>query len=491
MPQSPSANTDAFFAEMAPYAVQASQATGLDARLILAQWANETANGSSTAWTNFFNPAGIGITDPSHTGANYNSIAGGVQAYINFVNDNPRYQAVKSAVGFDAQAQALGASGWAAGGYNDGGGPGSSLIAAASEVEGPIQSAASSAGVNPNVVTNDTGGGANPNATPAASASNTTNVGNTLGLGQVNVQSPDALQEIAGDLGQYGLGGLANWAWGELTGGKNSDQILLDLEGNNGAPGTPMAQAQATFQARFPGIALRVKNGLPAMDPSTYLQYEDSAYQMAQAAGLPKGFMDANTIGQLIGNDVSSQELSSRITSGYEAAMNADPNVRANLATYFGIDTGNLAAYYLDPTKTEDLLKQQLVAAQVGAQSQESGFGSLSASDATDLATLLNTQGKVGPTLGGSWNTDQSSTFAKLSKLTPLENALPGQSQGPNGAMSQEDLLRYGFAGANTQELQNVENTRMAPFRGGGGYGQTAKGAVSAGYASVEGQEGT
>lgn len=126
-----SAGPQAFANEMAPYAIAASQATGINANVILAQWGNETGWGTSHAWTTNHNPAGIGITGSGVAGKNYGSIQGGVQAYINFVNGNSRYKAVKAAGVNNPQAQAIafGNSGWAAGKYDNGGGPGSSLIA--------------------------------------------------------------------------------------------------------------------------------------------------------------------------------------------------------------------------------------------------------------------------------------------------------------------------------------------------------------------------
>lgn len=121
----------AFVNSMAPYAVAASKATGINANVILAQWGNETGWGTSHAFKTNFNPAGIGITGSGVAGKNYGSIAGGVQAYIDFVNNNSRYQKVKAAGVNNPQAQAIafGNSGWAAGKYDNGSGPGSSLIA--------------------------------------------------------------------------------------------------------------------------------------------------------------------------------------------------------------------------------------------------------------------------------------------------------------------------------------------------------------------------
>ena len=122
-----------------------------------------------------------------------------------------------------------------------------------------------------------------------------------------------AISLIDSTLQQYGLGSLAGWAWSELTAGKNSDQIMLDL------------QNQPAYQQSVFGTvnSARVAAGLKPMTPSDILTYQDQAYQFAQAAGLPQGFIDQKTITNLLGHDVSAAELNQRITSGYQAAMNA------------------------------------------------------------------------------------------------------------------------------------------------------------------------
>lgn len=153
----------AFVNMMAPYAQEASQATGINANVILAQWGNETAWGTSHAFTKNFNPAGIGITGSGVAGKNYGSIAGGVSAYIAFVNGNSRYQKVKAAGINDpaAQAYAFGQSGWAAGGY----------LAQGSNVKGSALIEDMQEFTAPTGVTPATGLTTPPPSTPAATAS--------------------------------------------------------------------------------------------------------------------------------------------------------------------------------------------------------------------------------------------------------------------------------------------------------------------------------
>ena len=117
-----------FQAAFQPYADEVAKGTGLSAGLFLAQWAVETAYASSFAGA--FNLGNITRGGASNGFVNYGSYAQYAQAQILLLHDIP-YEGVLAAAGktLAEQCVALGASPWDAGHYNNGGGPGSSLIA--------------------------------------------------------------------------------------------------------------------------------------------------------------------------------------------------------------------------------------------------------------------------------------------------------------------------------------------------------------------------
>lgn len=117
-----------FQAAFTSYAEQAAAGTGLLPGLFLAQWAVETAYASSFAGT--FNLGNITRGGSQFGFVNYGSYTQAVDAEILLLHDAP-YAGVLAAAGADLGQQciALGASPWDAGHYDNGGGPGSSLIA--------------------------------------------------------------------------------------------------------------------------------------------------------------------------------------------------------------------------------------------------------------------------------------------------------------------------------------------------------------------------
>lgn len=123
------AHPQAFIDMMTPLAMKASQATGLDPRLIIAQSALETGWGRSAPGNNYFGIKSHGRAggntmqtqevmngQPVTTQASFRGYAdpgASVDDYVNFLQTNPRYGPLLAAQGLDDQVAALGASGYA------------------------------------------------------------------------------------------------------------------------------------------------------------------------------------------------------------------------------------------------------------------------------------------------------------------------------------------------------------------------------------------
>lgn len=112
-----------------PYAVEASQRTGVDPRIIVAQAAQETGWGRSAPGNNFFgiksHGKGGGQTFTTHevidgkrvklrdSFRRFENPGDSVAGYADFLLANPRYRPMMAAQGLDAQLDALGKSGYA------------------------------------------------------------------------------------------------------------------------------------------------------------------------------------------------------------------------------------------------------------------------------------------------------------------------------------------------------------------------------------------
>ena len=312
---------------------------------------------------------------------------------------------------------------------------------------------------------------------PAAGAANASltsdNIGGVSYVG--TQQQTSALSTISANLATYGfsptqIAQLTNWAWGEITNNVDPTQIAIDL------------QAQPAFIQQFPGFgpanAELQKNGLAAVSVQQYQQYQTQAEAMAQAAGLPAGFINSQNIGTLVGGNVSTAELSSRINNAMTLAINSTPEQQTMFNQYFGtnygdsgqggLTSGQIAAIALDPSVAEPLIAQQIQAAQIGGASVTSGVGALQKSTATELAQAGITEAQA------------TNAFQQLAPYSALETVRPGQgAAGAQSVVSADQLAVGNLLGnpAAQRQQQVAVEVAKAPFTGGGGYVSTSKGA--------------
>lgn len=291
-------------------------------------------------------------------------------------------------------------------------------------------------------------------------------------------------------------GALASWMNGQVSTlagqGIDSSTIVSTIEDTMNNPNGDAA-AKAVFDAVFPGYNEKIQSGTTNSNGSYtgiagYLQYANQVQSFAQTANLPQGTITAQTIGNMWAGDISSGEVSDRITSAYTAATQTPQPVQDYLQSTYGIGPGGIAGFYLNPTNTLSTLSS----VNTGIAGVQSGFGSLSQSQAASLSAFLATPSSNGMNLvssqqatsalaGGLGNGIQGSA-AQLAQ-GGFESAAPGQSS--TGTVSQDTLL--GAVEGNASALQQTEHAqeaRTAGAKGGGGAATTSSGAVGLGYAN-------
>lgn len=484
------AQITAFVNEYAPYAETAAQATGLNAQLILAEWGNEVAYG--TAWSEKNNIGNIGVYSGGPN-PSYATIGEGVQAYINEIKSIPSIMAT-AGQSLAAQAEAIGNSPYASGHYLATGSnvPGSALIQDANVIASAGFGTASSVppaslAVAGSASSSGAGGTAATAAAATPAATPTTNF-NIPGYGTVAAtgQQATALSTIEATLSAYGfnqsqVNTLTNWAWGEITQNVDPTQIAIDLQ-------TPGTTGYQVFEQVYPGFVAANSSlnalGQPSLSVSQYQTYQTQAEQQAQAAGLPKGFVNSQNIGLFIGQGISSTELSNRINDAMALAYQSTPEQQQVFNQYFGtqdfngylgatqtgsgpLTAGQIASIALDPITAEPLIKQQIQAAQIGGAAVTSGTGAITQATASELAQA------------GITTSQATNAFQQTAVYAPLEAARPGMGgEAAQGVVSPDQLALgslLGTPGAQRQ-LQTAEEVAKAPFSGGGGFIQNTKG---------------
>jgi hypothetical protein len=217
------------------------------------------------------------------------------------------------------------------------------------------------------------------------------------------------------------------------------------------------------------------------MSVTNYMQYQTQAMAMERAAGLPQNFIDKETIGKLVGANVSTIELGARINDAVSLAYQSTPEQRQMFNQYFGsqyhfagmgqqdakVTTGQIAAVLLDPQRAEPLIHEQITAAQIGGTGVTAGLGAISRPLAMQLAQAGITQSQA---LSG---------FQQIGPLAPLEKDLVGLGKDKSQeAVNVNQLAESQFLGQSqaTRAIQVAQEIRKAPFTGGGGFTTGARG---------------
>lgn len=266
----------------------------------------------------------------------------------------------------------------------------------------------------------------------------------------------DARATIANVLKTYGLDSLSEYLYGIVA----SDEINL----NNPDAIIFSIRERPEYQTRFAANKARLAKGLPELDPGTYVALEEQYRATLQANGMPKDFYDkTDDFTAWIEGDVSPAEIQSRITEGFRAVDDADPEVKRQMTRLYGVNQADLAAYFLDPKRAEPILKtkqliRQAQAAQIAARAKEQGFMEIAAATAEELVSrgITAQQAQEG--------------FGRMTELAGLYQEMGGEQ-----ALSEAERIgaALGFDEAATRKLQTRLATRKAEFQGGGGFART------------------
>jgi hypothetical protein len=183
----------------------------------------------------------------------------------------------------------------------------------------------------------------------------------------------DAFAALNSLFSSYGLGSLAPAIANYLKSGYSGDTIEVLLRE------TP------EYKKRFAGNDARIKKGLPALSPQEYLATETAYRQILRAAGVPNGFYDKpDDFQKFIENDVSPQEIQSRVTEASNFIDSASPDQKALFSQWY--TKGDMVAFALDPNRAAPLVGKAFNAAAVGGQATQHGLGI----DQTMAETLVN-----------------------------------------------------------------------------------------------------
>lgn len=302
--------------------------------------------------------------------------------------------------------------------------------------------------------------------TPQASTDTSTDGGTDTGGGTVtyNYNYPsdfqnyedqrrgNAIATMEGLLKSYNLSSLFDVVKGYIQEGYDADSIMY------------LIRTTPEYKQRFPAMEALARKGR-AISEGAYIEYESAAAGLERRYGLPSGMLTGN-VTRLLENEVSTDELNTRVLLASSASIQAPQEIKTALQQFYNIDQGGLTAYFLDPGIATPLLEKQYATAQIGAEAMRQNVG-IDVGIAEGLQQMGVTQQQA---------QQGFATVASARDLTQGRGDIVTQSQ-QIGAILGNDVEAQ-------KALERAAGARVGRFSGGGQYLSEGGAAVGLGTAT-------
>ncbi len=260
---------------------------------------------------------------------------------------------------------------------------------------------------------------------------------------------------------------LTQYFWSQIV-----NQGLTDA-GTIGEMIGTLLPATGQFQVAFPGYQKAIQNGY-VRTVAEYVSAEEGITSVMLQGGVPKAMINPQTVGNLIANGVSVNQVAARVNNGLDAALNAPAEVQNMFAQEFGAGNGPaaLATVFLNPNIDAVTLQKMLAGAEIR--------GAAAASNLTisqGLSQRLADQGQTYASAQAQFKnlTAQAGLFQQTVGEQSSQAPVAG-TQNANMPLNESQQGVEAAFGLNSNAVQQVHQealSRQNEFRGGGGASTT------------------
>ena len=236
----------------------------------------------------------------------------------------------------------------------------------------------------------------------------------------------------------------------------------------------------APYLKRFSGNKKLMDAGFAPLDDKTYLATEQAYDKIFTAYGLNQ-FKNFDRYSNLIGNRISADELTTRVSTAYDRiVMGAGETKKALQQLYPEITDSDVLAYAIDPINQLPAIQRKIQAAEIGgaALAQNLTFGLQGAPEAPTAYTNVSRKG-----LGIEELMNQGVDLAEarrgyqaVAEVLPTAEKLSsiyGSRMDQYGRLEAEQEEFKGLASAK-RARQKLRETEIAAFSGTSGLGRTS-----------------
>jgi hypothetical protein len=256
-------------------------------------------------------------------------------------------------------------------------------------------------------------------------------------------------------LSSYGIDKIANMV----------DKVIADFPEADGDEILNLLRYDTRYNTpyleRFVGNATRLKNKMPLLDESTYLQQEMAYSKMFKSYGL-KNLDNSNQYAKLIGADVSVDEAAARVSLAYDRVLKADPSTLNSFRKFFPmLGSQDLVAAMLDPEEQLPALERKVQSAEIGGASLRQGLSSELMDTTTTSSMYKNVQaGTIG---ASTLETAGVSPAAASTRYQTIAGELPTMEK--LSSIYGSTLDQYGQREAEQAELLGLASARRKKER--------------------------
>ena len=277
-------------------------------------------------------------------------------------------------------------------------------------------------------------------------------------------------------LSSYGIDKIANMVdkviadYPEADGDEILNLLRYDTRYNN------------PYLERFVGNATRLKNKMPLLDESTYLQQEQAYSKMFKSYGL-NTFANSNQYSKLIGANVSIDEATARVSLAYDRVLKANPATLNSFQRFFPmLSNQDLVAAMLDPDEQLPALERKVQTAEIGGAALRQGLSSELMDTTTKSAMYSNIQsGTIGAQTIETAGISPASTVKAYetiaTELPTMEklSSIYGSTLEQYGQREAEQAKILGLASAKRKQDALIARERVE-FEGASGRGARSLG---------------
>lgn len=265
---------------------------------------------------------------------------------------------------------------------------------------------------------------------------------------------------LLAEFNKYGLGALVSPLQDLIKQGLSAGEFSLALQNTD------------AYKRRFAANTERIAKGLSALSPAEYIGLEDQYQNIMRNYGLPPSYYTKGDLGiqegfnKLLANDVSAAELEDRVMTAQSRVINANPEVKQALRTFYpDISDGDILAYALDPQKALTDIKRKVTAAEIGGAALGAGLAT----------SQLAAEGLAGY---GVTKQQAQQGYGQIAELLPTSEKLSQiyQEQPYNQQQAESEIFNLAGSAEATKRRKKLTQLEQAAFSGSSGM---AAGALS------------